>query len=110
MAVKGDAGILAKVHARPQGGMKRTVLALCDKELLGKVFTQGEKILDLKSYKDFYHGDAVSELQAIEMLKQADNANIVGEKSVSIAAKALGFSKTNVKKIDKIPHLQFYKV
>ena len=79
---KSHSQLTAKVHARPHGGMSRVVVALCDSELLGKIYTQGERVLDLKNYRGFYEGAAVTEIEAIELLRMADNANIVGEKSV----------------------------
>lgn len=102
--------ILARIHERKRTGVTGTVLAVCDEELLGKVFTQGEAVLDLKSYRQFYEGSVVSEIQAIEMLKNAENASIVGERSVEIAQKALGLSKSHAKKIGGVPHLQVYRV
>jgi hypothetical protein len=110
LPVKGNSGLVAKIHARPYGSLKRVVVALCDKELLGKIFTQGERVLDLKNYRGFYEGNPVSEMEAVELLKMADNANIVGEKSVGIARKAFGTSPVKAKTIKKIPHLQYYKI
>jgi len=107
---KSHSQLTAKVHARPHGGMSRVVVALCDSELLGKIYTQGERVLDLKNYRGFYEGAAVTEIEAIELLRMADNANIVGEKSVAIAKKAFGVSSTETKTIKKIPHLQYYKI
>ncbi len=83
---------------------------MCDHDLLGKVFTQGEAVLDLKDYRSFYEGIVVSEERAMEILKDAENASIVGERSVAIAQKALGFKRGHAKKIGGVPHLQIYKV
>ncbi|MEM4254920.1 MAG: DUF424 domain-containing protein [Candidatus Norongarragalinales archaeon] len=102
--------ITARVHLRSARGFETKILALCDTELLGKCFTQGEKTLDLKAYRSFYEGYTVTEIQAVELLRNAENVNIVGEKSVAAAQKALGFNKANVKKIKGIPHLQFYRI
>jgi len=102
--------ITAKVHSRNVSGFQRTILALCDTELLGKTFTEGEKTLDLKNYRSFYEGSTVTETQAIELLKSAESVNIVGEKSIGAAQKAWGVKKASVKKIKGIPHLQFYRI
>lgn len=98
------------MHLRQKSGFETKILALCDTELLGKCFTQGEKTLDLKAYRSFYEGEGVSELQAVELLRNAENVNIVGEKSIAAAQKALGVKKASVKKIKGIPHLQYYRI
>ena len=106
----GQKTIFAKTHLRQYGGLKSRIIALCDAELLGKVFTQGEVILDLKNYKDFYCGEKISEIEAVELLRNADNVNIVGEKAVGAARKALGFKASQARNVKGIPHLQVYKV
>lgn len=102
--------IIAKVHLRNVSGFRTSIVALCDKDLLGKVFTEGEKTLDLKAYRSFYEGNAVSEIEVLELLKNAENVNIVGEKSIGVIQKALGAKKASVKKIGGVPHLQFYRI
>ena len=106
--------MLVKIHERKifSGGREqiRRIIAICDKELLGKVFTEGERVLDLKIYKSFYDGDKLAEEEIIEIIKSAVNANIVGKKSINLASKAIKIEKKNIKKIAGIPHLQIYKV
>jgi MoaA/NifB/PqqE/SkfB family radical SAM enzyme len=43
---------------------KSTIVAICDKELVGKTFSEGKRKLDLKTYADFYKGKQVSEKEA----------------------------------------------
>ncbi|MCX6768129.1 MAG: DUF424 family protein [Candidatus Micrarchaeota archaeon] len=102
--------IYAKVHERREAdGRVSSVLALCDADLLGKVFKQGDIELDLKKYESFYKGEAVDEKEAAELVRCAGNANVVGEKSVAAAEKALG-SKTGVRRVAGVPQLQIYCV
>lgn len=94
-----------------QGGkiIVHRVLALCDENLLGKVFEDGDLCLDLKKSKSFYEGKRVSQAQALELLKNAENINVVGKKSV--AAVKLAFGKTGkALEIAGVPHLQVYRV
>lgn len=107
---KAKHGILAKSHSRNFHGMNRTIVALCDSELLGRIFKEGEVTLDLQSYKDFYDGSRVSQEEAVMLLKNAENANVVGEKSVEAAREAFGFAKERIKTVKGVPHLQIYKV
>jgi len=106
--------MLAKIHRKRISNGEdeafREILALCDSELLGKVFEEKELILDLKTYHSFYDGEKVNEKKAIELLKNATNINIVGKRSVETAKKALKINAEGVKKIKGIPHLQIYRV
>ena len=83
----------------------RSVVAICDKELLGKRFEEGILQLDVK--ESFYKGEEISEEKAVEMMKSFSEEdatfNIVGEKSVACALKAKIISEESVGKIAGIP-------
>jgi len=104
----------AKIHKRVimVGGQEqmRTIVAICDAELLGRTFVQGDAIIDLEKYRSFYEGNDVNEDEAIELIRNAKNINLVGEKSVGAAKKALNIEHDNIKRIAGIPHLQIYYV
>ncbi|MBI2546300.1 DUF424 family protein [Candidatus Woesearchaeota archaeon] len=90
--------MIAKIHAL-QG---RKVLALCDKNLLGKRFEAGKLQLDLTS--QFYKGDVISEKELLEILKDIYTVNAVGRKSIAVLAKFAVISKKNVCRIKGIPY------
>ncbi|MBI5229187.1 DUF424 family protein [Candidatus Micrarchaeota archaeon] len=100
----------AKVHERMSAGRVVSVVAVCDQELVGKVLKQGSIALDLKTYKNFYCGELVEEQQAIELIKEADSLNLVGEKALKAVAKAIGVDVKAAKKISGVPHLQVYRI
>lgn len=101
--------LVAKVHERlDRHGVKRSVTAVCDKTLLGNVLRQGDAVIDLKTYRKFYEGEAVTVQEAGELLKLARNINVVGEKAVQAALEALPISKASVKKVAGVPHVQVY--
>lgn len=83
----------------------RDVVAVCDKELIGKRFEEGKFQLDLK--ESFYKGEIVSKEKALEILKdmKSEDAtfNIVGEKSVSTALEAGIISEEGIGRIESIP-------
>ena len=90
----------------------RDVIAICDKEILGKKFEEPSdsekdiiKQLDVK--ENFYKGEEVTEEKAIEIMKSmvAEDAtfNIVGQKSIEAAIKAKIIGKESVGKIKDIP-------
>ncbi len=83
----------------------RYVVAICDKELLGKRFEQGKFQLDVK--ENFYKGEEKSkeEVEKIITSMQAEDAtfNIIGKKSVQTAIKSGLISSENVGTIANIP-------
>jgi len=94
-----------KTHASPDG----EIVALCDIELIGKVLTKGKIRLDLSAYAPFYLGKKVEEKEAVEALKLAQNANIVGKKALAAAKKA-GLAVSHAIMISGVPHLQLYRL
>lgn len=71
----------------------RHIVAVCDKELLGKIFEEGNMQLNVK--ENFYSGEdkkIFEEKELVELLRnmRIEDAtfNIVGEKSINTAIKA----------------------
>lgn len=95
-----------------EGGrqVEKRVVAICDADLLGKVFEQGDLVLDLQKYRSFYDGEKVSEEGVAKMLEGAMSYNLVGKKSIAAATKVLKIDIKGVKKIKGVPHLQVYYV
>jgi len=85
-----------------------TMLAACDKELIGKKL-KGEKT-SIKVGELFYKGKEVGEQELKEMLKEADSINLIGQKVVSIAIKENWATEKNCIYFGKVPHLQIFKV
>ena len=83
----------------------RDVVAVCDKELIGKRFEEGKFQLDVK--ENFFNGDETDEKKAIEIMEQMSmkdsTFNIIGKKSVNTAIKAGIISKEEIRKIQDIP-------
>lgn len=83
----------------------RYVVAICDSNLLGKVFEEEKFQLDVK--ESFYKGKEVSQREAIEMMKdmQKEDAtfNIVGEEATKTAVKAGIIEEEGIRTIQNIP-------
>ena len=92
--------LIAKIHKQRE----KSVLAVCDEELLGKKFTEGRLQLDLTS--NFYAGEQMSE----EMFKQEaaafDILNMVGERVIALAKEMGLVEEEHVVVIQNIPHAQ----
>ena len=83
----------------------RDIVAICDAELIGKYFEEGQFQLDVK--ESFYKGDKKSEEEILntinDMQKEDATFNIVGKKATEIALKSGIISKDSIKTIQDIP-------
>ncbi len=96
---KGKSMMYLKIH-------KKGVVSLCDKELVGKEFQDGDACLAVN--KRFYQGKEASREETAKALKEAKTINIVGEKSISLAIEEGLLIKENVKYVQGVPHAQVY--
>lgn len=93
--------MIVKVHKTQDG---RKIVAICDNDLIGKKFGEGNLQLDLSS--SFYRGEEMSEEGIIRLIESSYIVNIVGEKSIKLAIKWGIVDKGNIIKIKNIPQVQ----
>ncbi len=83
----------------------RVIITLCDKELLGKCFEEGELLLDVK--ENFFGGKHLPKEEISNLLqdyaKEDAKFNIVGEKSVHLALEEGLINEEGIKRIQGIP-------
>ena len=83
----------------------RDVVAVCDSDILGKSFEEGNKLLDVR--ESFYKGKEIAEKELISLMKdfaQEDATfNIVGKDAVACALKAGIISKEGIKYVSDVP-------
>lgn len=91
-------GVLIKIHK----SMGKRIVAVADKELIGKRFEEGERCLDIKEI--FYKGKEETEEEILKILKQSTNTNLVGKKAVALGIKAGIITQDSVIIIKGIPH------
>lgn len=96
--------IIVKIHQNHEG---QKILALCDKDLLGKKFEEDNHQLDLTS--DFYQGQEKSEAEIQEIIKDAYIINLVGEESLNLVKK-LHLNPEKIIRIQNIPHAEIVLV
>jgi len=82
--------------------------AACDKELIGRSLREGRTKLDVA--ESFYHGEEADEEMLINRLRMATIANLVGERTVSIASKHKMIDEQCVMLIEGVPHVQMVKM
>lgn len=85
---------------------KSIVVAICDEDLIGKEFLEGN--LNLIITERFYKGEKKTEEEVLKIMENADNLNLVGKKTVKLAIKAGFISEDYTIKIKGIPHAQIY--
>ena len=83
----------------------RTIVAICDSELIGKKFEQDKRQLDLR--ESFYKENEIDEQSLRKMIKmqllEDATFNIIGKNSVNIAIQEGVINKNSTSKISGIP-------
>lgn len=84
----------------------RYVVAICDKELIGKKFEEKESKLEIK--EKFYKGQVKNAQETKEIIRnmKAEDAtfNIVGEKAVQVALEEEIIRPEGIKTISGVPY------
>lgn len=93
--------MIVKKHVSSGG---KLVLAICDASLLGSVFEEKEKKLDLSS--PFYNGEKMEKEEIKKLMKKSYILNVVGEKSLETVREVVQIASGNVLYVDKVPHAQ----
>ncbi|MBD3309784.1 DUF424 family protein [Candidatus Woesearchaeota archaeon] len=102
---KGKIQMKVKIHKDEKG---RTVIAVCDSNLLGKRIEEGNRQLDLTS--DFYKGQEKTKEETGDLMRNAYIINIIGEESVKLAIDEGLIDKKHVIRIAGIPHAECISV
>jgi len=97
-----------RVYLKVRRVQKEIVVAVCDEDILGKKFQEGELKLHVK--EDFYGGKLVSMREGIDAIKESTIANIVGKKIIQKLIEEGLVIEEAVIKIAGIPHVQIIKM
>lgn len=84
------------------------MVAVCDKNIIGHVFKEGKLRIEIK--ESFYKGKIVSFEEAIDEIKKATIANIIGNGIIKEAIKSQLIHESAVLHISGIAHAQIIKV
>lgn len=95
-----------RVHEN-EGGR---VVAVCDRELIGKILEEGRVHMDLDKYREFYIGEQAEEDDVKTALKEFASANLVGKKAVGVALSLELAAREDVMYINETPYIQIYKI
>ena len=87
------------------------MVAMCDEELMGRVFREGRVEIDLKRYGGFYKGELISEDDAKRMVdRRVYSANVVGARSVRLLVEAGLVKADEVKSVQGVPVVHLFSV
>ncbi len=96
--------VLLKIHSFPEGN----VVALCDKDILGKRFEEKELVLDID--KDFYEGEKASKEDVFKALGECVSATIAGNEAVALALECGVLTEAGVKDVLDIKHAMMFRI
>lgn len=100
--------LVVKLIAKKHEVEYKTILAVCDKEHLGKTYEEGE--ISFTASAKFYGGEEITPEELEKMLDSADSANLFGNKCVGVAQKKGLVSEKSVLKIKGIKHAQIVRL
>ncbi len=86
----------------------RTIVAVCDKEHLGKEYSDGK--LNFRVSEKFFGGKEISDEELVNLVRVADTVNAFGNKCTGILQREGLISENSVILIKGIKHAQLYKV
>lgn len=86
------------------------VLAICDYELIGKKIVDNDKKITIYIDPVFYQGDLLTINEAVELLREAVIANLIGRNIVEAAVENGLVLKESVIEIAGIPHVQLINI
>lgn len=96
--------IYFKVHE----SQNRKVLAVCDKDIIGKILEDNQFYFDVK--ESFYKGEEITSDGLKKIIHDFDNINLIGKKSVRVVISEKIASEKNVIRIKNIPHVQIFTI
>jgi len=83
----------------------RDIVAICDSELIGKLFVEDKFQLDVK--ESFFKGNEKTRLEVLEimqdMAKEDATFNIIGKEATELAIEAGIITQEGIRKIQGIP-------
>ncbi len=96
------------MYMKKYNAEEKMIVAVCDKDIIGKKFREGELVLKLE--ESFYKGEEKCREEVIEALMSAAIANISGERSIACAVDCGCIDPETIIFIEGIPHAQMVRI
>ncbi len=97
-----------KVYVKVMGSGEQRVVAVCDADLIGKTLKFGKVNFEVR--RDFYEGSLVNVREAIELMRDAQNINLVVSIIVKEALKEGLVHPQAILEISGVPHTQIIRM
>ncbi len=104
MAEENCPKVFMKIHRE----RSEVLVALCDRETLGRTFREGE--LRMRVNERFYRGTLMDVDDCDPYLREATMANFVGKESVGKGIRLGLIKEENIIRIQGVPHAQMVRV
>lgn len=101
---------ISYVYVKVMKVRNEVVVAICDEDILGKMFEDKDRGLKLEVKEGFYRGVKVKLEDSIQYIEKATIVNIVGEKAVRLAVERGFISSSGILWVSGIPHAQLIKM
>ncbi|MBI4017698.1 MAG: DUF424 family protein [Candidatus Aenigmarchaeota archaeon] len=85
-----------------------TILAICDSDVVGRVFTEDILVLDAK--KSFYFDEECTQIKARRLFEQATIINATGEKAVALLIEQGLIDAGRILRVNGVPHAQMVRL
>jgi len=99
---------LCYVYVKVYRTQMYVLVAACDEELLGRTLVEGEIYFNVS--ERFYKGSKMTVEEAIDLIRNADTANLIGARIVDRAKRERLVHPEAVLNIAGVPHAQIVKV
>lgn len=86
----------------------KIVVGVCDSDLVGKKFVEGEKALNISEF--FFKGEIYDKEKAADVINSAYSLNIVGKKAIEICLDLGIVSKENIFTISNVPYALIFEI
>ncbi|MCX8184859.1 MAG: DUF424 family protein [Sulfolobales archaeon] len=94
--------VYVKVIEVDEGGVVRRITGMCDEELLGKAFRDGDLVLEVN--EEFFGGSVVELDEALAIAESSESVMAVGERIISKLIHAKLVHPLAVNRIAGIPY------
>jgi len=94
------------VNIKKVGG--NVLLAICDAEILGKTFCQGNIVFHVK--EEFYKGAKIDVEEAMMMIQNSTIVNMIGKNGGKEGGQGGLLPSWGIPRIGRVPHAQIVKL
>lgn len=96
------------IYAKKHFTGHKVVVGICDSDLIGKKFEEGEKCISVSEI--FFKGEIVGKENLLEFVKGAASLNIVGKEAVETCIDLKLVGRESVLSVDSVPYAVVFEL